>query len=99
MSAKIQINNRAMQRAFSEIEKKMNRVPQEAYREWIKNTPVRSGNARRRTQLRGNEIHANYAYASALDSGSSKQSPDGMSAPTAEFVQSRVEQIIRENKS
>jgi hypothetical protein len=57
-----------------------------AFQEWRSNTPVRSGNARRNTKYKQDEIHANYAYAKRLDEGYSKQSPDGMSKPTIEAV-------------
>jgi hypothetical protein len=50
------------------------------------NTPIRNGNARRNTKAKQDEIHANYAYAKRLDTGYSKQSPDGMSKPTIEAV-------------
>lgn len=48
-------------------------------------TPVRSGNARSRTQTVGQKITANYAYAGRLDEGWSKQAPTGMSEPAVNY--------------
>jgi len=70
-----------------------------AFTEFVKNTPVRSGNARRSTVLQGNEIQANYGYAQVLDKGrhmtnrgmrGSTQAPKGMTAPTLQSVRDYV---------
>jgi hypothetical protein len=66
-----------------------------AYDFWVQETPVRSGNARRRTRLQGDTIRADYDYAQPLDQGSSSQSPQGMSRPTLDFVRRRLKTIIR----
>lgn len=74
---------------------KLKLVPQDAFKEFVKDTPIRSGNARRNTKLNGSTIEANYAYAKRLDEGWSNQSPDGMTKPTEAFVQKRVATILR----
>jgi len=74
---------------------KLAKVPQEAFKEFVKETPIRTGHARRSTKLNGNTITANYPYAKNLDEGSSQQSPDGMTKPTEAFVKKRVNQIIK----
>jgi hypothetical protein len=70
-----------------------------AYKEFVSNTPVRSGNARRSTVLQGNEIQANYGYAQVLDKGrhmtnrgmrGSTQAPKGMTQPTLQSVREYV---------
>lgn len=61
-----------------------------AYTIFYKNTPVRSGNARRNTELRRDEIQARYPYAQRLDEGYSKQSPKGMVEPTIKWLQEYV---------
>jgi hypothetical protein len=80
------------------------KLPQEAYKEFVKNTPVRSGNAKRNTRLKGNTIEADYAYAGVLDKGrhmtsrgmrGSNQAPKGMTQPTVDFLRKRVAQIVR----
>ena len=66
------------------------RLAQEAYKKFYQTTPIRSGNARNRTTLHANEIRAEYPYAQRLDAGWSKQSPNGMSAPTVAFVEEYI---------
>lgn len=83
---------------FKKIQKKLNNVPEEAYNFFVKETPIRSGNARRRTKLRNKEtIVADYPYAQRLDEGYSKQSPKGMTNPTSNFIRKRVKQILAGN--
>jgi hypothetical protein len=74
---------------------KIDKLPQEAYKEFVKDTPIRSGNARRKTRLSGNKIVAGYNYAQKLDEGFSRQAPDGMTKPTEEFIKKRMTQIIK----
>jgi hypothetical protein len=74
--------------------KELNDLIPRAYSEFLKNTPVRSGNARRRTTLRKDVIEANYPYAKRLDEGYSKQSPDGMVKPTEDFIEQEFKKII-----
>lgn len=66
------------------------KVSQVAYKAFVKNTPVRSGNARRKTKKTGNTIDANYPYAQRLEEGYSKQAPNGMTEPTLEEVRTYV---------
>lgn len=70
-------------------------LPKEAYDFWVKQTPVRSGNARRKTRLSQNTIEANYPYAQRLDEGWSEQAPNGMSTPTGQFINRRTKEILR----
>lgn len=71
-------------------------LPEEAYKEFIKNTPIKKGNARRNTKLRNKKtIAANYPYAGRLNEGYSKQAPQGMVEPTLEFMRERVSKIVR----
>ena len=81
--------------SLSSIKAKLKLLPKEAYKEFVKETPIRSGHARRSTKLNGNVISANYPYAKRLDEGYSDQSPDGMTTPTEEFVKKRVRQILK----
>ena len=62
------------------------KLADEAYKVFRANTPVRSGNARRNTNLYQDSIEANYAYAQRLDGGYSKQSPRGMTKPTDDYI-------------
>lgn len=75
--------------------KLLDKVPSQAYTYFKAITPIRSGNARRRTILKKDIIHAQYPYADRLDDGYSRQAPNGMSKPTEAFVKNTVDKIIR----
>ena len=62
------------------------RLADEAYRFFRATTPIRSGNARRNTNLHQDSIEANYPYAQRLDQGYSPQAPRGMTQPTDEYI-------------
>ena len=81
--------------SLKRIKQKLKLLPQEAYKEFVKETPIRSGRARRSTKIKGNVIEANYPYAKRLDEGYSQQSPNGMTAPTEAFIKKRVKQILK----
>jgi hypothetical protein len=75
------------------------------YAEFVKNTPIATGNARLSTQLNNGNIEANYPYADVLDAGrgfrdgqmrGSEQAPDGMSNPTKEFAKKLIPQLIQQ---
>jgi hypothetical protein len=94
-----------MKNSLNRIQNKLNKVPQEAYKEFVKNTPIKTGNARRNTKLKGKTIEANYQYAQVLDKGrhmtnrgmrGSDQAPEGMSKPTQEFIQKRITKILKD---
>jgi hypothetical protein len=77
---------------LDELEKALSpeTLAQEAYDYFRSITPIRTGNARRNTRLRGDEIRADYAYATRLDEGSSRQAPNGMTEPTTKFIQEYI---------
>ena len=64
-----------------------------AFDVFYKNTPVRTGNARRNTGVQNSQIDAAYPYAGRLDEGYSKQSPRGMTVPTIKFLQDYVKKV------
>lgn len=70
-------------------------VMNEAAKHFKQITPIRSGNARRKTRLRGNTIRANYPYAGRLDDGYSPQAPEGMTKPTLRFIRKRMMERFR----
>jgi hypothetical protein len=89
---------------LNKINQKLATLPQEAYKEFVKNTPVRTGNAKNSTKLKGSTIEADYNYAGVLDKGrhmtsrgmrGSKQAPKGMTQPTLAFLKKRIAQILR----
>ena len=84
---------------MSNISKKLNvtiqtlndhKLARVAYEKFKDVTPVDKGNARRNTKLAGNEIVADYAYATRLENGYSDQAPEGMSKPTIDFIRAYV---------
>jgi hypothetical protein len=78
------------------VQKKLEKLPQEVYQEFVKNTPIRSGNARRRTKLRNKtEIVADYPYAQRLEDNWSPQTKgNGIIAPTEKFMKRKLKQIL-----
>lgn len=94
MKSSIRIENR-MSKSLQRIEKNLEKLPQLAYKEFVKNTPVKKGNARRNTRLSGDRIIANYPYAHRLNEGYSKQAPRGMTEPTGEFIEKELAKIMR----
>jgi hypothetical protein len=81
--------------SINKIQQKLDNLPNEAHKEFVKNTPIRTGNARRKTRLSKDTIEANYPYAQRLDEGYSSQSPKGMTKPTEDFVNKRMKQILK----
>ena len=75
------------------IRRQLEALPQEAFDYFRSVTPIRTGNARKRTRLTGDTIRADYAYAKPLDDGSSRQAPTGMTEPTQKWLARRVKQI------
>lgn len=67
-----------------------NNLAKEAYDYFRGITPERTGNAKRSTRLRNDEIQADYAYAQRLDGGYSSQAPQGMTKPTEKFIQEYI---------
>jgi hypothetical protein len=90
----IKIDN-GMKQPLANMIKELQKYPQDAEKEFVSLTPIRSGNARSRTRLVGNNtIEANYPYAQRLDEGWSKQAPAGMTKPFEAWVQKKVKQIF-----
>jgi len=81
----IKINNK-ISPLLAKQQKELQKLPQRAYDKFRQETPIRSGNARNKTKLKGKQIVADYPYAQRLDTGYSKQSPEGMTQPTEDFI-------------
>jgi hypothetical protein len=102
MSVTLQVNTMSV--SLKRIQRKLDKLPKEAYDVFKKSTPIKTGNARRNTKLKGDTIEANYQYAQVLDKGrhmtrrglrGSDQAPQGMTKPTEQFIQKRVGQILK----
>lgn len=70
-----------------------------AYQQFVKHTPIKTGNAKRNTRLKGTTIDADYAYGDVLDKGrgyrdgqmrGSEQAPKGMTEPTIDDIRQYV---------
>lgn len=72
-----------------------NKIAKMAYEHFKNITPVNSGNARRRTKINGDTIHADYPYATRLDNGYSNQARDGMSKPTLDKLSDLVKNNLK----
>ena len=70
------------------------KMAKQAHKVFWSNTPIKSGNARRNTNLYQNTIEANYPYATRLDEGYSKQRPNGMTKPTIAFLQEYIKKNL-----
>lgn len=80
--------------SVGKIVARFDNLPKDAYKYWKSITPIKTGNARRRTRLQGRKIKANYQYAIPLDNGHSKQAPRGMSKPTEQYIKNRISRNI-----
>jgi hypothetical protein len=76
-------------------------IANQAFKKFKDVTPIRSGNAKRKTKLQNNTINADYPYAEVLDKGrhmtnrgmrGSDQAPEGMTKPTIEHIRDYVYQ-------
>lgn len=64
------------------------------YPVFVKNTPIKTGNAVKHTFLNGVTILGNYPYALVLNKGRSKQSPDGMGKPTIAAIRAYIKKTL-----
>lgn len=80
---------------ITKLKRELGAVPKAAVTEYQKLTPVKSGNARKRTTLKGNSIQANYPYAQRLDEGWSKQAPKGMTKPWELWLQKHLDKLMK----
>ena len=72
-------------------EKNLARV---AYTHFKRITPRDTGYAQGHTSLSGNEIRASYPYAQRLDTGWSRQAPNGMVQPTIQYLRDYIKKQL-----
>lgn len=85
-----------MNASLKKIENQLKKLPVDAFKFWVDETPIKSGNARRKTTLVNKKtIWARYPYAKRLNEGWSKQAPEGMVEPTTRFIIKKLRQILR----
>tara|TARA_R110000787_G_scaffold30308_3_gene81440 strand:+ start:5037 stop:5321 length:285 start_codon:yes stop_codon:yes gene_type:complete len=81
--------------SLERLNRQIPKIVDEAYKHFVRITPRRSGNARRRTLKKRNQIQLRYPYAKRLDTGWSKQAPDGMSDPTLDYLKRNKKRLLR----
>lgn len=82
------------ERRARELNRFLQGLPRRMHSKFRETTPIRTGNARSKTDLQGNDIVADYPYAVRLEKeGWSRQAPDGMSEPTIEWVRSELRKL------
>ena len=80
-----------LSRALKELDK----LPSQSADELKRTTPIKTGNAKSKTNLRGKtSIIADYPYATRLDNGYSKQAPNGMTKPFDKWIRNKVSNIF-----
>lgn len=95
IDVKLRVDTSRFSRKIARWRRGVSDLPQRALDYWIAQTPIKSGRARRSTELKGNVIHADYPYAGRLDEGWSGQSPRGMSRPTREWLEREWRRLFR----
>ena len=92
----IKIDARGLKSKLKRWTSQVERLPERALAKFIKNTPIDTGNARRNTVLQSNNIiKGDYPYSSKLDDGYSRQSPDGMTKPTTDWLEKEFNRIFK----
>ena len=87
-------SGKKLERRLQEVEEFLDNLPRSMSTEFVKNTPIRSGNARNSTKLEGSRINADYAYARRLEKqGWSQQAPEGMSTPTIDWARQELRKL------
>lgn len=80
---------------MTQIQREISTLVNKAYVYFRQTTPRDTGSAKSNTRLEGTTIHADYAYATRLNNGYSRQAPEGMSKPTIEYLRKQIRKIKR----
>jgi len=91
---RITVNDREFQKMLDNLEELPEQSMKKVYPYYKSETPVRSGNARNQTKLKGQTINSDYAYAGRLDEGWSKQAPMGFTKPSISRLDKIIDNII-----
>ena len=96
-NVRLKVQRQEIKPHVKNIQRELDKVPAKSL-EFFKYgapTPVKTGNARNNTRLVGEEIRADYPYATKLNEGSSQQAPAGMSEPTIEHIRRLVDRAMK----
>jgi hypothetical protein len=95
ISTTIRVTNTTSQ-DLKKFKKSFDAYPDQALEMFRLLTPKRSGNARRRTVLSGDQIEANYPYAQRLEDNWSPQTRgQGILRPFERWARRRIAQIMK----
>jgi len=92
---KMTVDTSEFRKLIALAEKEIDSVADDAFKHFLKVTPIKTGNARRSTTQNQRTIEADYPYAEVLDMGrhmtakgmrGSVQAPRGMTQPTVDYV-------------
>lgn len=90
----VKLDRNAFTPAVKSIDAALAALPAQGVKEFQALTPRDTGNARRRTQLRGKDIVADYPYAQRLDDNWSTQTHgQGIVAPFTKWWQQQLKRI------
>lgn len=96
IDVRVNFNLEPKRQALENQIRAVERLPERALEYFRAQTPMKTGNARRNTNLEnGDTIHADYAYAQRLDEGWSQQAPLGMTKPTERWVRQQFKKIFK----
>ena len=90
----MKIDSKIFDKRMSKLEKVDTQAFNKTFPEYKKNTPIKSGNARRKTFKSGLKFKSNYPYAGRLDEGWSKQAPKGFTSPSIDFFVKTLERLV-----
>lgn len=91
---RVKIIERSIDKKLSKKQAELKKIPSKFYDFFLKTTPKDTGNARRRTRLVSDTIHADYPYAGRLNRGWSRQAPDGMVRPAIKYIRQLINKIM-----
>ena len=92
----VRVNLTQFNKQMKQARHALDDLPEFAEEEMKSNTPVRTGNARRNTNLQGNTVVANYGYAQRLEDNWSKQTKgNGIITPTEKAIQREVDRRLK----
>jgi len=91
----VRIDSRIFENRMDNLEALPETVVKQSLPKLKKETPIDSGNARRRTRRQRLKIKSDYGYAGKLDDGWSKQSPNGFTDPTIDYMERRIDTLIK----
>jgi len=82
-----------LERHMKKVEEFAKELPAEMHKKFQEETPIRTGNAKRKTKQTGNKVVGDYPYASRLNEGYSRQAPNGMTNPTVDYVRDQLRRL------